>query len=122
MFVQRAVHQTQFKGHANLMQHHMGREAGVAGVVMQFDHAGIIASRALSISIVAVHTCQSQVLWQRGEGENCIDQHCSSCHLLRFDGATPPTPEQLQALHHQAHESCCIAGSATTKVRCEARF
>jgi organic hydroperoxide reductase OsmC/OhrA len=36
-----------------------------------------------------------------------------------FGGATQPTRERLDALHHQAHESCFIASSVLTDVRCE---
>jgi len=40
---------------------------------------------------------------------------------VRFSGATRPTPEELAALHHAAHEECYIANSVTTDVRCEPR-
>jgi len=30
-----------------------------------------------------------------------------------------PTPEQLQQLHHRAHEQCFIANSVKTTIRCE---
>ncbi|WP_313312862.1 OsmC family protein [Pulveribacter sp.] len=33
--------------------------------------------------------------------------------------APPPTPEQLHAMHHRAHEECFIANSVKTEVRCE---
>lgn len=36
-----------------------------------------------------------------------------------FAGAPLPTREQLEALHHAAHEACFIANSVTTRVRCE---
>jgi organic hydroperoxide reductase OsmC/OhrA len=36
-----------------------------------------------------------------------------------FSGSKQPTREQLDALHHQAHEECFIANSVTTEVRCE---
>ena len=38
---------------------------------------------------------------------------------VSFSGAKQPTREQLDALHHQAHEECFIANSVTTQVRCE---
>lgn len=37
---------------------------------------------------------------------------------VQFSG-TPPTPEQLHAMHHEAHEKCFIANSVKTEVRCE---
>ena len=36
-----------------------------------------------------------------------------------FSGAMQPTREQLDELHHRAHEECFIANSVTTQVRCE---
>lgn len=36
-----------------------------------------------------------------------------------FSGEPRPTREQLDALHHRAHEECYIANSVTTDVRCE---
>lgn len=37
---------------------------------------------------------------------------------VKFSG-TPPTFEQLEELHHKAHEECFIATSVKTDVRCE---
>ena len=36
-------------------------------------------------------------------------------------GPSQPTPTQLAQLHHEAHESCYIAHSVKTEVRCEPR-
>ena len=36
-----------------------------------------------------------------------------------FSGEKRPTREQLDALHHKAHDECFIANSVTTDVRCE---
>jgi organic hydroperoxide reductase OsmC/OhrA len=36
-----------------------------------------------------------------------------------FSGEQRPTREQLDALHHAAHDECFIANSVTTDVRCE---
>ncbi|MEO7392428.1 MAG: OsmC family protein [Ramlibacter sp.] len=38
---------------------------------------------------------------------------------VEFAGAQKPTREQLDELHHRAHEECFIANSVTTDVRCE---
>ena len=38
---------------------------------------------------------------------------------VRFSGAKRPTPADLEALHHTAHEECFIASSVKTDVRCE---
>lgn len=36
-----------------------------------------------------------------------------------FTGETRPSPEELHAMHHEAHERCFIANSVTTEVLCE---
>ena len=38
---------------------------------------------------------------------------------VRFAGERRPTPQQHEALHHDAHEQCFIANSVTSDVRCE---
>ena len=36
-----------------------------------------------------------------------------------FAGSKKPTTQELEALHHHAHEECNIANSVKTEVRCE---
>ena len=36
--------------------------------------------------------------------------------LVSFAGARRPTPEELEGLHHRAHEACFIANSVTSEV------
>ncbi len=36
-----------------------------------------------------------------------------------FSGSRLPTHEELNAMHHEAHEACFIASSVKTEVRCE---
>ena len=36
-----------------------------------------------------------------------------------FSGVRRPDAEELQRLHHRAHDECFIANSVTTEVRCE---
>jgi organic hydroperoxide reductase OsmC/OhrA len=38
---------------------------------------------------------------------------------VRFSGPRRPSPEELAAMHHEAHEQCFIANSVKTEVRCE---
>ncbi len=38
---------------------------------------------------------------------------------VRFGHHKAPATDQLQQLHHQAHEACYIANSVKTEVRCE---
>jgi len=42
--------------------------------------------------------------------------------LVVFGGERQPSREQVDALHHAAHEACFIANSVKTEVRCELRF
>lgn len=39
---------------------------------------------------------------------------------VTFGGDTRPSPEQHEAMHHEAHGLCFIANSVKTDVRCEA--
>ena len=39
--------------------------------------------------------------------------------MVSFSGARQPTPAELTALHHEAHETCYIANSILTAVSCE---
>jgi organic hydroperoxide reductase OsmC/OhrA len=41
---------------------------------------------------------------------------------VAFSGARQPTREQIEQMHHQAHEECYIANSVKSEVRCEPRF
>lgn len=38
---------------------------------------------------------------------------------VSFSGEKLPTREQVEKMHHQAHEQCFIANSVKTEVRCE---
>ena len=38
---------------------------------------------------------------------------------VRFSGEHLPTREELDRMHHDAHEECFIANSVNTLVRCE---
>jgi organic hydroperoxide reductase OsmC/OhrA len=38
---------------------------------------------------------------------------------VQFSGENVPTREQLNGMHHEAHEACFIANSVKTEVRCE---
>ncbi|WP_309679902.1 OsmC family protein [Polaromonas sp.] len=38
---------------------------------------------------------------------------------VKFSGDLLPTREELDRLHHEAHEACFIANSVKTEVRCE---
>jgi organic hydroperoxide reductase OsmC/OhrA len=38
---------------------------------------------------------------------------------VAFSGLRLPAKDEIEAMHHQAHEDCYIASSVTTDVRCE---
>ncbi len=38
---------------------------------------------------------------------------------VQFSGELQPTREQIEQMHHEAHEECFIANSVKTEVRCE---
>jgi len=41
---------------------------------------------------------------------------------VSFSGENLPTREQIEHMHHRAHEECFIANSAKTEVRCEPMY
>ena len=41
---------------------------------------------------------------------------------VHFSGERTPTREELEAMHHEAHDECFIANSVKTDVRCEPVF
>lgn len=41
---------------------------------------------------------------------------------VRFSGDRQPTPDEVLAMHDQAHEACFIANSVRSEVRCEPRL
>ncbi|MCG4452464.1 OsmC family protein [Pseudomonas sp. MMS21-TM103] len=41
---------------------------------------------------------------------------------VTFSGERLPTRQQIEQMHHQAHEECFIANSVKSEVRCEPRF
>lgn len=41
---------------------------------------------------------------------------------VSFSGERVPTHQQIEQMHHQAHEECFIANSVKSEVRCEPRF
>ncbi|MDS4015562.1 MAG: OsmC family protein [Candidatus Accumulibacter sp.] len=41
---------------------------------------------------------------------------------VAFSGDRQPTPEDVLAMHHAAHEACFIANSVRSEVRCEPRL
>jgi organic hydroperoxide reductase OsmC/OhrA len=38
---------------------------------------------------------------------------------VTWSGETRPSPDEVDAMHHEAHARCFIANSVTTEVRCE---
>jgi len=59
------------------------------------------------------------VMGKDAEGKTAI-----TCVTLRPEvrfGGMSPTGEELEALHHEAHERCFIANSVKSEVRCEPR-
>ena len=56
-------------------------------------------------------------------GKNAAGKMAMTVVTLRpdvtFSGERRPTREELEHLHHEAHEACFIANSVKTEVRCE---
>jgi organic hydroperoxide reductase OsmC/OhrA len=58
------------------------------------------------------------VMAHNAAGRMAMTQVTLRPHAI-FSGEQRPTREQLDALHHAAHDECFIANSVTTDVRCE---
>jgi organic hydroperoxide reductase OsmC/OhrA len=41
--------------------------------------------------------------------------------VIEFSGERLPTQQELDRMHHRAHELCYIANSVRTEVRCESQ-
>lgn len=59
------------------------------------------------------------VLDKNGEGKLAITR-ITLRPKIEFSGSMTPTPEQLESLHHTAHEQCFIASSLKSEVVVEA--
>jgi organic hydroperoxide reductase OsmC/OhrA len=60
------------------------------------------------------------VMARNGEGRIAMTEVTLHPRVV-FGGASRPSREALDELHHRAHEACFIAASVRTEVRCEPR-
>ena len=58
------------------------------------------------------------ILDKRDDGKLAMTQVMLRPRVV-FSGANPPTPDEIEGLHHRAHEACFIANSVTTEVTVE---
>jgi organic hydroperoxide reductase OsmC/OhrA len=58
------------------------------------------------------------ILDKRDDGKLAMTQVILRPRVV-FSGANPPTPDEIEGLHHRAHEACFIANSVTTEVTVE---
>ena len=56
---------------------------------------------------------------ERNEAEKMVMTVVTLRPEVRFSGERLPTREELDRMHHDAHEECFIANSVNTLVRCE---
>jgi organic hydroperoxide reductase OsmC/OhrA len=81
------------------------------------------------LSISAAHgfridTYMDAALGKMGKNsdEKVAMTHVMLKPAIRFSGDRIPTPEQIQQMHHEAHEACYLANSVKTVVSCEPVF
>ncbi len=55
----------------------------------------------------------------KGAGHKLLMTQVTLRPRAEFSGSNLPTREQVDAMHHEAHEQCFIANSVKTEVRCE---
>lgn len=66
--------------------------------------------------VVDAYTDQALGLMGKNETGKIAMTRITLRPQIAFSGAVQPTPEQLQALHHKAHEHCYIANSLRAEV------
>lgn len=67
------------------------------------------------------HDCASGLMQENAAGKLFIAQ-VTLRPAVSFSGERLPSREQIEHMHHQAHEECFIANSVKSEVRCEPRF
>nr|WP_262498932.1 OsmC family protein [Pseudomonas sp. WS 5011] len=67
------------------------------------------------------HDCASGLMQENAAGKLFIAQ-VTLRPAVSFSGERLPSREQIEQMHHQAHEECFIANSVKSEVRCEPRF
>jgi len=67
------------------------------------------------------HDCASGLMQENAAGKLFIAQ-VTLRPAVTFSGERLPSREQIEHMHHQAHEECFIANSVKSEVRCEPRF
>ena len=105
--------------------------------VPQSDPAAVDPEEAFVASIASCHMLWFLALAARRK--YCVDRYADSAvgvmgrnaagkeyislvtlhPEVAFSGERLPSAEELQALHHRAHEECFIANSVRTEIRCE---
>jgi len=58
------------------------------------------------------------ILEKRDDGKTAMTRVILRPRVV-YSGANPPTPEEVEELHHRAHDACFIANSVTTEVTIE---
>lgn len=78
------------------------------------------------LSIAAARAFRADRYFDRASGtmgKNAAGKLAMTEVILRpevtFSGQHPPTREQIEQMHHEAHQACFIASSVRTAVRCE---
>ena len=67
------------------------------------------------------HDCASGLMQENAAGKLFIAQ-VTLRPAVSFSGEHLPSREQIEHMHHQAHEECFIANSVKSEVRCQPRF
>jgi organic hydroperoxide reductase OsmC/OhrA len=69
----------------------------------------------------AYHDCASGLM-QANEAGKLFVSLVTLRPAVSFSGDRVPSREQIEQMHHQAHEECFIANSVKSEVHCEPRF
>lgn len=87
--------------------------------LLRFDGGAEVAA-SLSPHVVPVPMSDAAVgvMAKNSEGKMAMTR-VTLRPEVHFSGEKLPTREQIDQLHHEAHEECFIANSVRTEVRCE---
>ena len=75
-------------------------------------------AQAADIVVDSYRDCAIGVLERRVDGKTAVTR-VTLRPQARYSGDVAPTPEEIERLHHRAHQLCFIANSVTTAISTE---
>lgn len=106
----------EYKGH----QDRIDPERGLVAALSSCHMLTFLAICARKRLVVDAYTDDaSGVMTKNAKGKMFVS-HCTLRPKVTFAPGTAVTPEEMEKLHHSAHENCFIANSVLTQIAIEA--